>query len=358
MKLAILLSDISKIGGVQRVTTALVNELCQNIDVTIISIFSENELPAFELSDRVQVSYLLKEHVNLKKNFLKVSGALRKVLKKQQFDVVLSSGTGLVSFLWFASLGIPIRLLAWEHQCFYFGRSFGLEWLGRKLACRFAESIVVLTKKDEGFYKENRPKAHIEQIYNILDMDSQTAKCQLSSKKIISVGSLGRQKGFDLALEVASQIQLSYPDWQWDIYGDGSDREKLEEKVREYQLEGFINFKGLVQNVRECYPDYSIYAMTSRHEGLPTVLLEAKNYQMPVVSFDCNCGPSDIISDGRNGFLIDCFDINIYAKTLSKLMASLELREQVAKSSVIPAEELSTTYILDKWKNLLKIERR
>ena len=79
---------------------------------------------------------------------------------------------------------------------------------------------------------------------------------------------------------------------------------------------------------------------------------------MPVVSFDCNCGPSDIISDGRNGFLIDCFDINIYAKTLSKLMASLELREQVAKSSVIPAEELSTTYILDKWKNLLKIERR
>ena len=44
MKLAILLSDISKIGGVQRVTTALVNELCQNIDVTIISIFSENEL--------------------------------------------------------------------------------------------------------------------------------------------------------------------------------------------------------------------------------------------------------------------------------------------------------------------------
>ncbi|MBY4969594.1 glycosyltransferase family 4 protein [Streptococcus suis] len=356
MKLAILLSDISKIGGVQRVTTALVDGLHEEVDITLISIFYENEFPAFELPDGVKVKCLFKEHFDLRKNFFKVSRCLRNIMKSSQYDAILSSGTGLVSLISYACLGIPIRKLAWEHQCFYFGKKFGMEWLGKKIACQFFDAIIVLTKKDEQFYKNQHPKAQIKQIYNIVNIHSNHLQCELSSKKIISVGSLVAQKGFDMAIEVARKLRENYPDWQWHIYGDGPDREQLQNKIKEYQLEDFMVLKGSSKNIVEIYPSYSIYAMTSRHEGLPTVLLEAKLYQLPVVAFDCNCGASDIISDGENGFLIDCYNLDNFANRLSHFMESQELREQLAKTSSISEVELSKDYIVHKWKDALKIE--
>lgn len=111
-------------------------------------------------------------------------------------------------------------------------------------------------------------------------------------------------KGFEYLIEVSKLVFARYPDWQWHIYGDGEIeyKNKIIDLIQQNNLQKHIILQGNRSDIYDLYQNYSFYVMTSRYEGLPMVLLEAKAKKLPIVSFDINSGPSDIIRDGIDGF--------------------------------------------------------
>ena len=175
----------------------------------------------------------------------------------------------------------------------------------------------------------------------------------LEAKKIISCGYLVPQKGFDILIEVAKKVFQQINDWQWDIYGDGPDRDVLQSKIEGYGLNNKVNLKGYRSDILNIYKDYSFDVFTSRGEGCPMAMIEALSAGLPMVSFDFKCGPKDLISNNKNGFIIENWNIDDMAACILKLINSKELRCQFAQNADINLKELEISYVLDRWYKIL-----
>ena len=195
-------------------------------------------------------------------------------------------------------------------------------------------------------------KGKIDFIYNPMENGDSTS-CDIKAKQLISVGRLTYQKGFDMLCEVAKDVLKDNPEWKWIILGDGEDKEKLESKIKEYNLQGKLILKGKVSNVEDYYKNSSLYVMTSRFEGLPMTLLEAKSYKLPIVSFNCLTGPSEIVRNNINGFLIETGNIAAMVNKIDLLLSDINKREEFSNKSNLDIEKFKLKPIVDKWENIL-----
>ena len=176
----------------------------------------------------------------------------------------------------------------------------------------------------------------------------------LKSTKIVSCGFLTEVKGFDMLIQVAKQCLPQHPDWSWDIYGEGIEKENLQNLIKELQLDNQVFLKGYCDRMNEQYGQYSFFVLTSRMEGMGMVMIEAQNAGLPVVAFDVLCGPSDIIVDGVNGNLIPPFDIQTMADKIEYLMTHEDKRESYSRQSRRCHEEMDSKVIVFRWKQMLK----
>ena len=192
----------------------------------------------------------------------------------------------------------------------------------------------------------------ITYIYNPI-IYSNNEICSIESTNIISVGRLSYEKGFDMLCEVAKNILTENTNWTWTILGDGPERLFLETKIKEYNLENRLILAGNVQNIEDYYKKSSIYVMTSRYEGLPMTLLEAKSFSLPIISFDCETGPSEIVKNNVNGFLIKNNNIRDMENNILKLMKDIELRKNFQINSQIDLEKFNLEEVTLKWIKIL-----
>ena len=211
------------------------------------------------------------------------------------------------------------------------------------------DEFIVLTKED----KENWHNKKIKIIPNFINnISKKVSEC--NSKKIISVGRLEHQKGYDILIDVWNIISKKYPDWILEIYGNGSERENLQNKINKLRLEKSFLLKGAEKNIQEKYLESSIYVMSSRFEGMPMVLLEAMTYGLPIISFDCPCGPKDIIKDNEDGFLVEFGNIEQMAEKIEKLISDEEKRKLFGKNARKNVERFSADTIMKEWKELFE----
>lgn len=94
--------------------------------------------------------------------------------------------------------------------------------------------------------------------------------------------------------------------------------------------------------------------LPSYREGLPLVLLEAKANKLPLVSFDCIAGPNEIITDGENGLLIDCYDKEMMARKICDLIESDSLRKRFSDNWLLNVEKFQKEKILKVWLDLIE----
>ena len=105
----------------------------------------------------------------------------------------------------------------------------------------------------------------------------------------------------------------------------------------------------------DIYKNYSIYVMTSYREGLPLVLLEAKANSLPIVSFDCLTGPSEIVRDGVDGYLIECYNEGKMVDKLSKLIENPCLRKEFSDKSRENLDKFGKNKIIKQWETLIDV---
>ena len=207
------------------------------------------------------------------------------------------------------------------------------------------DRFVVLTEEDKRYWGELN---NIEVIPNAITYIP-SEKSNLENKKVVAVGRYSFQKGFDRLIEAWRIVVKDFPDWKLDIVGDGEEYEKLKKLISGYGLDNSVALIKTKKNIGDVYRNASVYAMTSRYEGLPMVLLEAQSYGLPVVSFDCKCGPKDIIDEGENGFIVADGNISLFAVRMAELMKDMSLRKRMGEKAGISILKYDEATVMGKW---------
>lgn len=356
-KICFLSGDMSRTGGTERVTAMIANELSKNphYKIHVLSVTNEQMGSFFELETAVYHDAVLRQPtVNLKRDYFKVVSGIRQYLKEYAIDILIEVDVICNLYTIPATRFLKTKTISWEHFNYYSNNGSKLRDISRKLTKYFSHHIVTLTKEDRKNYcKKLNISDKVTCIYNpILNIENE--HYDVGSKQILSVGSLRHIKGFDLLCEVAKEVLHKYPDWKWIVLGEGEDRVFLEKKIVEYQLEGKLILQGNVRDVSQFYRTSSIYVMTSRNEGLPMTLLEAKQYKIPSISFDCYTGPSEIILDNINGYLVPNGNIAEMINALSTLIEDQKLRIRMSANTYKNMKKFSLNTIIDQWIGLLE----
>ena len=175
-----------------------------------------------------------------------------------------------------------------------------------------------------------------------------------SSKQIIAVGRYEKQKGFDILIKAWEQIVSKHDGWVLKIYGDGPLRNVLQQQIQESNLFSSCFLEYPTSQIEEKYAESSIFVLSSRYEGFGLVLVEAMSCGLPVVSFDCPCGPKDIISDSEDGFLVKTGNTEELACRLSYLMQHEDRRIRMGKKASVNIQRYRIEHVALVWKDLFE----
>lgn len=354
MRISFFILDITTGGGVERTTTILSNFFVKKgYKVTIVSAFRQNPTPIFSLDEKVDVVYFLEEcytHTNsllhILGQYFKVIKAAKAYYKRNCFDVIIGQAFLACFFLWIT--GNASRAFVCEH----FKYGVYNRWIRafRDKMYRAFRSVVVLTDNDAQLYRAKGLSVSV--IPNAVTFNTQLHdKKELSLKRMISVGRLHHQKGYDLLLPALKPVFEKHPDWHIDIYGEGEDRKILENIRNNLGLTNHVFFPGFVRDIQTEYFRSSFYVMSSRYEGFPMVLLEAMACGLPIVSFDCQEGPSQLLKDG-GGLLVPPENIERLTCGINEMIENEELRDALASQAYVKVEKFSPEKIYIRWVTL------
>lgn len=351
MNICFIEGDMSRKGGTEKMTALIANRLCEENTVSIVSLaFNGNEV-FFELDSRVQHIVATKSEGKL--SIVKQIYFLHNYIKDNSIDWVINVDVGSAMFGVSAAFFTNARVITWEHGNFYNNWNSKFFPYIRKYATKYSNAFVVLTERDKKNYIDNlKIKKPIYVVPNPIEKNDY--KYSVESKTIISAGHLIPLKGYDFAIKSAANLFEKHTDWKWVIFGEGPEREKLEKMVRDNGLENNVFLPGATENLSDEYKKSAIYVMTSEMEGLPMVLLEAKSYGLPLVSFDIMTGPSDIIRDGVNGYLVSYGDVEELTEKIAKLIDSDELRMNFSSNASLDMEKFDFNEIMNKWNMILE----
>ena len=159
-------------------------------------------------------------------------------------------------------------------------------------------------------------------IYNPVDTTYIAKKSQEDSEvklpakyNLLAVGKLGYQKGYDILFPIMTRLDDSY---HLTILGEGRDKEKLEAQIKDLGLTSRVTMAGFSDNPFAYMNKVDLLVLSSRYEGLANVVLEANSCGTATVAFSAPGGVSEIVEDGKNGFLVAPFDEEAFAETIMK----------------------------------------
>lgn len=207
------------------------------------------------------------------------------------------------------------------------------------------DKFVVLTEEDKGYWG-NLPNITVIPNANTFATSQAAA---LENKKVIAIGRYTYQKGFERLIEAWNILSPGFPSWKLDIIGNGEERDKLQDLIHAYHLDGQVTLVSPTKSIDKVYLDASVLVMSSRYEGLPMVLLEAQAFGLPIVSFACKCGPKDIVANGETGFLVEENDIEGLARQLVKVMKDKNLRKQMGRKAKEASLRYAEDAVMAKW---------
>ena len=350
-----------RMGGANAVAVSLANELSERFNVFLVAT-NDNEETAWgrdHVSDRVRYHNFGMKKERILKMRRKTIPLMKRFIRENEIDVVFAIGYYPAFYITsLFGLGKRCKLVYCEHESPASMLSDRKATMMRVFASRAFDKTVALTRSTEDTFVRTlgaSPKK-VTTIYNWIDdaIIDEGAVYDRESKKILTVGRISAEKGFDMLADIARDLFSRVPDWEWHIMGDGPDRDAFEEKIREYGIEKNIVMHGAVPDASRYYGEYAVMALTSYREGLPLTLLEAKAKKLPCVSFDVVTGPSEIIRDGVNGYLVPMYDKVMFADRLCELIEHTETRQSFSDNAFIDIDKFKKAKILDDWLSLIE----
>ncbi|MFQ2912521.1 glycosyltransferase family 4 protein [Aeromonas caviae] len=353
-RICFFIGNLNNAGGTERVSSVIASELQRRgYQIHMLSLQCGDE-PFFELADGIHISQLF---TTAGRGMLRLPQAivkLRRYLQQHQINILVDVDSMLALYALPAVMGLKVRHICWEH--FFYHNDLGkpARRLARKLAARFADDVITLTERDREFWLANTiGKANITVIPNPVTIKLPTVINPHKEKLFLAVGHLTHIKGFDLLLKAWAQVVPNHPDWRLRIVGDGEDKTLLEQLRCELNIESSTELVPKTSNIAEHYQQASFFVMSSRFEGLPLVLIEAQAYGLPIVSFDCDTGPAEIIKHGETGWLCEAGNIISLSEGIN--MAIKADWYEFSSKSIENSKDFSLPVITERWIKLLSM---
>ncbi|MEV5613992.1 glycosyltransferase family 4 protein [Streptomyces sp. NPDC052225] len=213
------------------------------------------------------------------------------------------------------------------------------------------DAVAVLTERDRAEYARLLPGTRVVRIPNAVHSLDQIPSDH-AARIVVAAGRLLPQKGFDLLIPAWAKLVEAYPDWQLRIYGSGEKKTQLRTLIEEHHLYNHVFLMGHTDRLDDELAKASVYVLSSRFEGLPMVMIEAMAHALPVVSFDCPTGPSDVLTHGVDGLLVPEQDPDALADALGHLMGDHELRTEMGTAALLTAAAYGPDAVHPRWEAL------
>ena len=168
------------------------------------------------------------------------------------------------------------------------------------------------------------------------------------------MGRLFRQKNFISLIRIFRIVIDRHPDWELYIYGEGEERENLQNEINRLGLDKKVLLNGRTEDVGQALQGASIFALSSIYEGLPNVVIEAMSFGLPVVAYKCPTGPKDMLTDGCDGFLVDNGNEQVFADRICKLIESENLRKEMGANALAASKRYSPDLVIGEWMTLFR----
>ncbi len=378
MRIVYIINSLSYKGGAERIISEKMNYMATHwgYDVSIITCyqFPETMPNSYYLSDNVrQINLCITSHLRYNYSYPKrlwIEWKYSRLLRSKLEEAVNSINPDIIIGLGYTTADVVCKLkckavkIIESHEARIYTKSSylyenysSIQKYYYKLSRRQylhtidkkADVVVTLTKDDAQNWKKAK---RVETIPNFSTMSiSKLSDCE--SKRVIAVGRLEWQKGYDRLIDIWTLVSKKHPDWQLDIFGEGSLELELKKDIKEAKLCN-ISIHPYTNNISKEYAASSICVLTSRYEGFSLVLLEALRHGVPCVTFDCSYGPKDVVDHEKCGYVIDNGDINQFAEKLSFLIDNFDIRRQFSKAAINKATFYQEDVIMNQWKQLFE----
>ncbi len=381
-------------GGIEKSIAALANILAPKYNVEIACIYKLQEKSAFEFDKRVKIKYLINTDIPVKvqsykvllqrgeygkvfkklwnnyfkklkfisffKNtfgvisiYIKRNLLMKKYLKKTDADIIISTRTFLNEL---SSNYAPSKAfkIGWEHNHYHGNMKYAVDVIRSVKKLNY---FVLVSNNLYNFYSEKLKDTNCKCIFipNVLDGDV-LKKAPLNEERLISVGRLSKEKGQLDLLKIYNIISNDYPTWHLDIIGDGPERESLEEYIDSHNLKDKVTLHGFRDKkyIDNMLDKSSIYLMSSYTESFGIVLIEAMSHGVPCIAFDSAEGACELISSGRNGYLIKNRNFYAYIKKVEDLIDRKEERMALGSEAFETSKKYTSKKVATYWFDLLE----
>ncbi len=374
MKIVYCLNSIRGFGGIQKVVIVKANALAEMPGNEVYLVVTDHKKGTLHepLSDKV---HLIDLHIDyyaddwksrwhvLKGVFVKRRAHKKRLsatLHRIEPDIVISVGQCEQHFL--PSIKGDFRKIRefhfvrdyrYRHAVDAFSYLLALcSNLYERISLRKYDRIVVLTREDkETNWKGNRK---VTVIPNPLTFQPDDALSTLTEKTVITAGRLEHQKNYDSLIRAWHTVAEKHPDWKLEIYGEGSKRQEWQQLIETLNLQESVFLKGASSEIRKRMLHSSMFACSSLYEGFSLVLIEAMSCGLPVVSYTCPCGPKDIVTEGKDGFLVPVNDEKSLAERICHLIEHPQERIVMGQHAKTKSKQYHVQHIMRQWMDLFE----
>lgn len=343
-------------GGAERVVSILANGFSKK-DYQVTILVSSNNDSFYSLNPEVKYKKL--SHNYISKNNGKINkyiGRLKSLIqffKKEKPDIVITFILNIETIIACKIAGI--KVIVSERNNPSFDPPYLVLRMLRKLVYPLSNGFVFQTNDVREYFGKGIKQKSIV-IPNPLNENLPKKTNDIKrNKTVVSVGRLERQKDHKTLLKAFAIVQRKFPDYKLIIYGEGKLRGELEEKIKSLNMQDSVMLPGKTEDIYNKIINSRVFVFSSLYEGYPNALIEAMALGLPVVSTKCGYGPSEVIKEGYNGFLVPIGNGREMAKKIEYLIENNPEAEQMGRNATELREKLKSDDIINKWLNYINI---
>jgi len=344
-------------GGAERVVSTLSNELLEDYNVIIINFVANT--PFYELKSGIKVLHCNNKFKPSKSSWQAIKlnyGFYRKIkgiFKSEKVDLGIGFMTtaNVLTILAGKAFKIPVIIserIDPTHTVVPFIWRQLKRWVYPK-----TDYLVVQTKPIKEYYSALVSKEKLVILPNPISSELIPKKMEddVYENIVLNVGRLTDQKGQGILIKAFAN--LNPVKWKLVIVGEGHKREEYQNLIKNLDMEKKIFLNGKTKNISDYYNKAKIFAFTSNFEGFPNALIEAMHMGLACISTDCPTGPSELITNGENGFLIEVKDQDALESGLNTLMNDNELIKSFSVSAKKTVQRFNVDSVLKSWKRII-----
>lgn len=339
-------------GGAERVVSVLTDELSE-ADYRVFILTMTKEKQVYNINENVEI---VAPHKNYNAGIL---GKLQRVkiirdeIIKHKIDVVVAFSHYNAMFSVIASYGLPVRIIGSERNDPAQLKNRKILNSTRNILYKKLDCLVCQTDEAKAYFP-NKIQEKTTIILNPISASIIDPYCGEKEKKIVTFCRLEPQKNLRMLIDAFEMLYEEYPDYELNIYGEGSERENLLNYIVSKGLVNVISIKPFCKDVHQKVMKATIFALPSNYEGLSNSMIEAMALGIPTVVTDCPCGGARmVIENNKNGIMVAVGDPKAMYEAFKKIIVSPKFAKELSNNGVKIRDKLNCKKIAKQWKKAI-----